>query len=65
MTSIGSSFLIVDKPFRNKPRIKYVDNVEVEFNYKIVVIGPSESGKTEFIKKYIKFCTEDEEVYVK
>lgn len=65
MSSLSSSFTIVDKPTRGKPRVKYVDKVENEFNYKIVVVGPSEAGKTEFIKKYIKFCTEDEEVYIK
>lgn len=64
MSSSGSSFLFVDAPGNNnKPRVKYVD--DNAFNYKIVVVGPAESGKTQFIQKFITFECQDREVYIK
>lgn len=63
MSSSGSSFLFVEAPPTNKPRVKYYDET---FNYKIVVVGPSQSGKTQFIQRYIStFESEEKEVYIK
>lgn len=50
-SSAGSSFLFVDAP--GKPRVRYID--PNSFEYKIVVVGPSESGKTSMIQKYLMF----------
>ena len=62
--STNSSFILLDAQDA-KPRVAYADD---RFSYKIVVVGPSESGKTAFIQRFMAFDLDDgaeKEVYVK